>query len=32
MAAALRSLFDAHAVEGRVAVHYRTRMHYGPLA
>jgi SAM-dependent methyltransferase len=32
MAAALRSLFDAHAVDGRVAVRYRTRMHYGPLA
>lgn len=32
MSAALRRLFDAHAVDGRVAVHYRTRMHYGLLA
>lgn len=32
MSAALRRLFDAHAVDGRVAMHYRTRMHYGPLA
>lgn len=32
MAAALERLFDAHAVDGRVAMHYRTRMHYGPLA
>lgn len=32
MSAALQQLFDAHAADGRVAVHYRTRMHYGPLA
>jgi SAM-dependent methyltransferase len=32
MSAALRTLFDANAVDGRVAVHYRTRMHYGPLS
>ncbi len=32
MSAALRALFDANAVDGRVAVHYRTRMHYGPLS
>lgn len=32
MASALQRLFDAHAVDGRVAMHYRTRMHYGPLA
>lgn len=32
MAAALEHLFDTHAVAGRVAMHYRTRMHYGPLA
>ena len=31
MAAALAQLFDAHAVDGRVQMHYRTRMHYGPL-
>ena len=31
MSAALARLFDAHAVDGRVAMHYRTRMHYGPL-
>jgi SAM-dependent methyltransferase len=31
MSAALRRLFDAHAVDGRVQVHYRTRMHYGPI-
>ena len=31
MTAALARLFDSHAVEGRVDVHYRTRMHYGPL-
>jgi SAM-dependent methyltransferase len=32
LAAALKKLFDAHAADGRVAMHYRTRMHYGPLA
>jgi SAM-dependent methyltransferase len=32
MTAALARLFDAHAVEGRVAMRYRTRMHFGPLA
>jgi SAM-dependent methyltransferase len=32
MSAALNRLFDALAVEGRVEMHYRTRMHYGPLA
>lgn len=32
MMQALAQLFDAHAVDGRVAMHYRTRMHYGPLA
>jgi len=32
MAAALARLFDAHAVDGRVAMHYRTRVHFGPLA
>jgi SAM-dependent methyltransferase len=32
MSAALAQLFDAHAIDGRVAMHYRTRMHYGPLA
>lgn len=32
MTEALDRLFDAHAVNGRVALHYRTRMHYGPLA
>ncbi len=32
MSAALARLFDAHAVEGRVAMNYRTRMHYGSLA
>jgi SAM-dependent methyltransferase len=31
MRAALSRLFDAHAIDGRVAVHYRTRMHYGQL-
>ncbi|MDH5207423.1 MAG: class I SAM-dependent methyltransferase [Burkholderiaceae bacterium] len=31
MSAALRRLFDAHAVNGRVQMHYRTRMHYGPI-
>ena len=32
MSAALDRLFDAHAVGGRVAMNYRTRMHYGSLA
>ena len=32
VSAALQRLFDAHAVDGRVAMHYRTRMHHGPLA
>lgn len=32
MSEALARLFDAHAVDGHVAVHYRTRMHYGPIA
>jgi SAM-dependent methyltransferase len=32
MSAALGRLFDAHAVGGRVEMHYRTRMHYGSLA
>jgi SAM-dependent methyltransferase len=32
MIAALGALFDAHAVDARVEVRYRTRMHYGPLA
>jgi hypothetical protein len=32
MTAALARLFDAHAVDGRVAMRYRTRMHFGPLA
>jgi SAM-dependent methyltransferase len=31
MSAALETLFDTHAVGGRVAMHYRTRMHYGPM-
>jgi SAM-dependent methyltransferase len=31
MTAALSRLFDSHAVDGRVDVRYRTRMHYGPL-
>ena len=31
MSAALVRLFDTHAVAGRVAMRYRTRMHYGPL-
>ena len=32
MSAALKNLFDTHALGGRITVHYRTRMHYGPLA
>jgi SAM-dependent methyltransferase len=32
MSAALRRLFDAYAFDGHVDVHYRSRMHYGPLA
>lgn len=32
MAAALERLFDTHAADGRVQMHYRTRMHYGSLA
>lgn len=31
MSAALQRLFDTCAADGRVDVHYRTRMHYGPL-
>jgi SAM-dependent methyltransferase len=32
MTAALARLFDAHAVDGRIAMNYRTRVHFGPLA
>lgn len=32
MLAALHALFEAHETGGRVHMHYRTRMHYGPMA
>ncbi len=32
MLAELRRIFDAHQVDGRVSMEYRTRMYYGPLS